>query len=74
MNSLYPTSKDLRAAWMDAVQRSSIVQRLTERGISLDQLAEAAQQPDADPFDLLCYLAFDVPLRTRRERTRENDR
>ena len=23
---------------------------------------------DADPFDLICYLAFNSPLRTRRER------
>ena len=28
----------------------------------------AANQPDADPFDLLCHLAFNAPLRTRRER------
>ena len=25
-------------------------------------------QPDADPFDLLCHVAFNAPLRTRRER------
>ena len=28
----------------------------------------AAKQPDADPFDLLCHVAFNAPLRTRRER------
>ena len=43
-------------------------QRLDERGIDFDELADAAQQPDADPFDLLCHLAFNAPLRTRRER------
>ncbi len=26
------------------------------------------RQPEADPFDLLCYVAFNAPLRTRRER------
>ena len=31
-------------------------------------VAVAAKQPDADPFDLLCHLAFNAPLRTRRER------
>jgi type I restriction enzyme R subunit len=31
-------------------------------------LAETAKQPDADPFDLLCHVAFNAPLRTRRER------
>jgi type I restriction enzyme R subunit len=71
VRSLYPTSKELRAAWMNAAQRSAIVQRLAERGISFDQLAEAAQQPEADPFDLLCHLAFNAPLRTRRERAQQ---
>ena len=41
---------------------------LEERGIDFTELAEAAGQPDADPFDLLCHLAFNAPLRTRRER------
>jgi type I restriction enzyme, R subunit len=50
------------------VRRSDVIRRLAERGISFDDLAEAAKQPDADPFDLLCHLAFNAPLRTRRER------
>ena len=36
--------------------------------MSFDELAEQAGQPEADPFDLLCHLAFNAPLRTRRER------
>src|SRR5439155_17788890 len=51
-----------------AAQRSEIIGRLEERGVSFDQLADAAGQPEADPFDLLCHLAFNAPLRTRRER------
>jgi len=34
----------------------------------LDQLLRASGNPEADPFDLLCYLAFNAPLRTRLER------
>ena len=49
-------------------QLPDIVVRLGERGIDLDTLAEAAGQPDADLFDLLCHLAYHAPLRTRRER------
>jgi type I restriction enzyme R subunit len=71
VRALFPTSKALREAWMDAARRSEIVRRLAERGISFDQLAEAAGQPEADPFDLICHLAFNAPLRTRRERARE---
>ena len=53
------------------MQRSEIIRRLAERGISFDELADAAKQPDADPFDLLCHLAFNAPLRTRRERAQQ---
>jgi type I restriction enzyme R subunit len=44
---------------------------LEERGISFIELAEAVKQPEADPFDLLCHLAFSAPLRTRRERAQQ---
>ena len=39
-----------------------------QRGVTLDQLAENMGRPDADPFDLLCYVAYNAPVRTRRER------
>ena len=31
-------------------------------------MASQAGKPDADPFDLLCHLAFNAPLLTRRQR------
>jgi type I restriction enzyme R subunit len=68
VRTLYPSAQDLRKHWADADQRAEIIDALTERGISFDQLAEQAKQPEADPFDLLCHLAFNAPLRTRRER------
>jgi len=68
IRTLYPTAGDLQAKWADLVQRQEIIKQLEDRGISFDHLAAAAKQPDADPFDLLCHLAFDAPLRTRRER------
>ena len=42
--------------------------RWKQRGISFEELAEAAKQPDADPFDLLCHVAYSAPIRSRRER------
>ena len=48
--------------------RSEIIEKLAERGIDFDELVQATQQPQADPFDLLCHIAFNAPLRTRRER------
>jgi type I restriction enzyme R subunit len=68
VRTLAASLRELRERWSDADQRSEIIKALNERGIGFDALAEAAEQPGADPFDLLCYLAFNAPLRTRRER------
>ncbi len=68
VRTLCPTARDLREKWADPVQRAEIIKQLGERGVSFTELAEAAHQPEADPFDLLCHLAFNAPLRTRRER------
>src|ERR1035441_8214954 len=63
------TSPDaLRARWADADQRADIIRQLTERGIDFPQVAAQAGKPDADPFDLLCHLAFNAPVLTRRQR------
>ena len=51
-----------------SVPGDPIIDRFEEVGISFDELAAAANQPDADPFDLLCHIAFNAPLKTRRER------
>ncbi|MEI6211208.1 MAG: DEAD/DEAH box helicase family protein [bacterium] len=71
VRSLCPTSPELRAQWSDPQKRSELIRRLEERGIGFEELAAAAKQPDADPFDLLCHLAYNAPLRTRRERAQQ---
>jgi len=68
VRSLFPTANDLRRAWTDPQLRAEIIDKLADRGIDFDSLADAAHQPDADPFDLLCHVAYNAPLRTRRER------
>jgi type I restriction enzyme R subunit len=68
VRTLYPSAPELRKKWANPAQRSEIITKLAERGVSFDELAETAKQPDADPFDLLCHVAFNAPLRTRRER------
>jgi type I restriction enzyme R subunit len=59
---------ELRARWADAGERADIIQQLSERGIDFASVATQAGQPDADPFDLLCHLAFNAPVLTRRQR------
>lgn len=71
VRSLFPSMQELRSRWADADQRNEIIIALAERGIDFAELAEAAGQPESDPFDLLCHLAFNAPLRTRRERAQQ---
>ena len=68
VRTLYPSSAELRQRWADPEGRAEVVARLAGRGISFEQLAEETNQPEADPLDLLCHVAFNAPLRTRRER------
>jgi len=68
VRTLYASAANLRQKWADPRQRSDIIEALAERGIDFDQLAEVTGQTDADPFDLLCHVAYSAPLRTRRER------
>lgn len=68
VRSLFPDVKKLRQEWADPAARAAIIQSLAERGISFDELADASGLPEADPFDLICHLAHNAPLRTRRER------
>jgi type I restriction enzyme R subunit len=68
IRKLSTSPDDLRARWADAAQRADIIHQLAERGIDFAAVAAQAGQPDADPFDLLCHLAFNAPVLTRRQR------
>ena len=68
VRTLSSTLAEFREKWADPKQRAEIMAMFEDWGIDLDQLATVTNHPDADPFDLLCHLAFNAPLRTRRER------
>ena len=68
VRTLYPTAADLRLHWANPVDRTEIIESLAERGIEFDELMSQTNKPEADPFDLLCHVAYNAPLRTRRER------
>ncbi|MCK4476822.1 MAG: hypothetical protein KAU16_08860, partial [Methanophagales archaeon] len=65
---MYTSAAEFKSKWSDSEQRKVVIQTLEERGISFGYLAKVTGQYDADPFDLLCHVAFNAPLRTRRER------
>ena len=68
VRTLYPTREALQSAWANSDTRAEVLRELTERGVSFEELAASANQPDADPFDLLCHLAWNAPVLTRRQR------
>lgn len=68
VRTLYPNASALRKDWLDPDRRAEIIEQLEEKGIETDSLGDAVGKPDADPFDLLCHLAYNAPIRTRRER------
>lgn len=68
VRTLYLSAIELRRQWENPEQRSEVIALLEERGISFEELASAANQPEAVPFDRLCHIAYNAPLRTRRER------
>jgi type I restriction enzyme R subunit len=67
VRGLYPNAAALRGQLANPKQRKDIIDYLENRGITFDALMAATQQPDVDPFDLLCSIAFNTPMRTRRD-------
>ncbi len=68
LRSMYPSSEEFRTTWVNQDTRIEVLRELADRGIDFDELAVASNQNDADPFDLLCHLAWNAPLLSRRER------
>ena len=68
VRTLVPSATDLRAAWADPERRRAMLEHLEERGLTPEVIAAQTGQPDADTFDLLCHLAFNAPVLTRRQR------
>jgi len=68
VRTLFASMDDLKNSWADPLKREDVIATLKEKGIEFSKLSAEIGKPEADPFDLLCFLAFDSPLRTRRER------
>jgi len=68
MSAMKPSAPWSQTPWADPLQREEVILELQERGIAFRKLAAATGRSDADPLDLLCHLAFETPLRARKER------
>jgi type I restriction enzyme, R subunit len=68
VRKMYTKAADLRSKWGVPEERDAIIQSLKDQGIVLEDLRDITQMYDADRFDLLCHVAFNLPVRTRLER------
>ena len=68
VRSLFVDVADFRHGWTDPDRRAEILRALEEKGINVAEAGEAFGNPDADPFDLLCHIAWNTPMLTRKER------
>ena len=66
--TLFPSENELRSRWSSSKTREEIIAQLETYGISIEQLMDITNQKDADPFDLLCFVAFDLKPKTRKQR------
>jgi len=60
--------RDLWEIWTDPLKREKFLEALRGQSIYPDLIASLLKRPDADSFDVLGHIAFDVPIFTREER------
>ncbi len=68
VRSLFIDVAQFRHGWADPDRRAEILRELESKGISASDAGEAFGNPEADPFDLLCNIAWNAPVLTRKER------
>jgi type I restriction enzyme R subunit len=68
VRTLYRSTLEVQQRWADPEQRAEIIELLADRGIDFEELKTVTNQPEADPFDLLCHIAFDAPVLTYKQR------
>ncbi|WP_346189982.1 EcoAI/FtnUII family type I restriction enzme subunit R [Rubritalea halochordaticola] len=68
VRSLFTDVGDFRTGWADPERRSEILTELDSKGIDINKAGEVFENTEADPFDLLCHIAWNAPVQTRAER------
>jgi type I restriction enzyme R subunit len=69
--SFYKDEDDLRRIWSDPLTRIELLSRLADRGLSISDLAkiqELISAKESDLYDVLAYVSFQTPRKTRLER------
>ncbi|MFN3984697.1 MAG: EcoAI/FtnUII family type I restriction enzme subunit R [Rhodocyclaceae bacterium] len=70
----YASLDDFLLRWSEAEQKQAVIEELEAQGVLLDALAEEVGKKTGkafDPFDLVCHVAFDRPVLSRKERAEQ---
>ncbi len=68
VRTLYTDIAAFRHDWSNPDRRAETLAALKEHGIDAEEATAALGQPDADPFDVLCNVAWNAPVLKRAER------
>jgi len=69
--NFYKDEDDLRRIWSDPLTRIELLSRLAEHGLSVDDLEKIQDliaATESDLYDVLAYVSFNSPRKTRTER------
>lgn len=64
IKTMFPSANDFKSHWNNLEERQQIIEQLESNGISIEQLMEVTKQKETDPFDLLCFVAYDLKPKT----------
>lgn len=70
VRQLFPDRNVLRSRWSSRVGREDVREMLAARGIEVDEMAKRVGLVDADPLDVLVFIAWSLPLASRADRAR----
>ncbi|QZT38261.1 DEAD/DEAH box helicase family protein [Halosquirtibacter xylanolyticus] len=70
VNKNFDSIEIFRHQWNLSKNKKELITKLTEQGILFEALKEQIGR-DLDPFDLICHVAFDQPILTRKERAKK---
>ena len=71
LSGLVESEEKLRSIWSDPETRSRFLDQLNERGFTPEQMAqlkETVDAPQSDLFDVLAYILYTLPPKTRQAR------
>lgn len=71
LSGIVTNEDQLRAVWSDPDNRERFLEQLSDRGYDrdrLDDIRRLVDAPDSDLFDVLSYILFTNPPKTRQER------